>query len=66
MPRVEPILVEPIHPVPVYGLKGVGEHAVMPAAPAVRNAILNAIGIPINELPMTMEKILLSKRKASS
>jgi xanthine dehydrogenase molybdenum-binding subunit len=58
MPLIDPIIVEPIHPVPVYGAKGIGEHGLIPVAPAIRNAIFNATGVQINELPITPEKIL--------
>ena len=58
LPPIAPILVEPIHPVTVYGIKGIGEHSGIPTPPAIRNAIFNAIGAQINELPITPEKIL--------
>ncbi|HWU38598.1 MAG TPA: molybdopterin cofactor-binding domain-containing protein [Candidatus Acidoferrum sp.] len=41
-----------------YGAKGVGEPASIPTAPAVLNAIANAIGIRVTELPANAETIL--------
>jgi len=58
MPQIEPILVESNDPYGAYGLKGVGEPAMVPVAPAVANAIYNAVGVRITELPMTRERVL--------
>ena len=41
-----------------FGAKGVGEPGLVPTAPAISNAIYNAIGIRIRDLPITPEKIL--------
>jgi CO/xanthine dehydrogenase Mo-binding subunit len=40
------------------GAKGVAEAPIIPTAPAIRNAILDAIDKPLYELPMTAERIL--------
>jgi xanthine dehydrogenase YagR molybdenum-binding subunit len=40
------------------GSKGVGEPPIIPSAPAIANAIADAIGIRIKELPITKDKIL--------
>lgn len=40
------------------GSKGIGEPPIIPAAPAIANAIADAIGIRIKELPITRDKIL--------
>ncbi len=58
MPELEIILVEPVDPVSVYGVKGIGEMAAIPTAPAVRNAIYNATGAKVFELPLTPENVL--------
>jgi CO/xanthine dehydrogenase Mo-binding subunit len=39
-------------------LKGVGEPGLVPTAPAIANAIYNAVGIRIHDLPITPEKML--------
>ena len=41
-----------------YGAKGIGEPATIATAPAIANAIYDAIGVRINDLPITPEKIL--------
>lgn len=46
-----------------YGALGVGEPAPVPTPAAIRNAVCDALGFAINELPLTPEKILLSWEK---
>ncbi len=58
MPEMEVIIVEPVDPNSVYGVKGIGEMAVIPMAPAVRNAVYNATGAKVRDLPITPEKLL--------
>ncbi|HZD56022.1 MAG TPA: molybdopterin cofactor-binding domain-containing protein, partial [Anaerolineales bacterium] len=58
LPAIEPIVIEDPHPDGPYGAKGMGELALSPAAPAVANAIHDAIGVWINDLPITSEKVL--------
>ena len=58
MPEIEIIIVEPVDPNSVYGVKGVGEMAAIPTAPAVRNAIFNATGAKVFSLPLTPERVL--------
>ena len=40
------------------GAKGLAEAPIIPTAPAIRNAIYDAIGKPLYELPMTAERVL--------
>jgi len=51
----------------VYGVKGIGEMTANPPGPAIVNAIHDAIGVWINEIPVTPEKVLkaLEKKAAS-
>jgi len=58
MPEVENILVETIDPEGPFGAKGMSEATVVPPVPAIANAIYDAIGVRITELPITPEKIL--------
>ena len=58
MPQMEVIIVEPVDPNSVYGVKGIGEMSVIPMAPAVRNAVYNATGAKVRDLPITPEKLL--------
>lgn len=41
-----------------YGAKGVGEGAIIPTAPAIVNAVYDAIGLRVKNLPVTPEKVL--------
>ncbi|MEJ2589229.1 MAG: xanthine dehydrogenase family protein molybdopterin-binding subunit [Deltaproteobacteria bacterium] len=51
-----------------FGAKGVGEPGLVPTAPAIANAVFNATGIRIRELPITPDKILaaINERKAKA
>jgi len=46
-----------------WGARGVGEHTMVPAAPAVANAIYDAAGMRFTEMPLTAEKIYMALRK---
>jgi CO/xanthine dehydrogenase Mo-binding subunit len=48
-----------------FGARGVGEAAMVPTAPAIANAIYNALGIRINSLPLTAEKVLMALKTKS-
>lgn len=41
-----------------FGAKGVAEPGLVPTAPAIANAIYNAVGVRIRDLPITPEKVL--------
>lgn len=58
IPEIQPLLVEQAHREGPYGAKGVGEVTMVPLAPAIGNAIYDAIGVRIKDLPITQEKIL--------
>jgi 4-hydroxybenzoyl-CoA reductase subunit alpha len=58
MPQTESIIVETNDPIGPYGAKEAGEGLTLPTAPAVINAIYDAVGVRINDLPATPEKIL--------
>jgi len=62
---IEPVVIEPIDEAGPYGAKGVGEPGLVPTAPAIANAVYDAIGVRITDLPITPEKILtaLKERK---
>lgn len=48
-----------------FGAKGVGEPGLVPVAPAVANAIYDAVGVRIKDLPITPEKILAGLKERS-
>jgi xanthine dehydrogenase molybdenum-binding subunit len=58
VPEIIPVVVEPIDPYGPFGAKGVGEPPYSVPAPAVVNAIYNAIGVRFNELPVKPRAIL--------
>ncbi len=58
VPPLEPIIVEAYDETGPFGAKGVGEPGLVGVAPAVANAIFDAIGVRITDLPITPEKIL--------
>jgi len=55
-----PIIVEVPQPDGPFGARGVGEHTMIPAAPMIANAIEDALGVRINSMPITAERIALS------
>jgi len=58
-------IVETPHPDGPYGAKGVGEAGLPPVAPAIGNAIANALGgVRIRDLPMKPDKIVAALRAA--
>lgn len=57
-PSTEVIILESGTGVGPFGAKGIGEPALTPAAPAVANAVADALGIRIHELPLTPKRIL--------
>lgn len=58
IPQLEAILVEAAHPEGPFGAKGLGEPGLAPTAAAIGNAILDALGIRMRDLPITAEAVL--------
>ena len=58
MPPVKVIFVEKRDPNGPFGAKGIAEAALVPVAPAVANAIADAVKARVTSLPMTPEKVL--------
>jgi 4-hydroxybenzoyl-CoA reductase subunit alpha len=58
MPPVESILVETLDPQGPYGAKEVGQGPLLPVIPALANALLDAAGIEVSEVPVTPEKLV--------
>jgi CO/xanthine dehydrogenase Mo-binding subunit len=66
VPEVIPIIVEDEELTGPFGAKGVGEPALIPSAPAILNAIADAIGQRIYDLPANLERVLEAIRKKPS
>ena len=58
IPEIDSSLVDSYEPNGPYGAKEVGEGATLPVLGAIANAIQDAVGVRIKELPITSEKIL--------
>ncbi|MFH2044364.1 MAG: xanthine dehydrogenase family protein molybdopterin-binding subunit [Pseudomonadota bacterium] len=58
MPQTDIIVVETDEPNAPFGAKACGEGSVAPVGPAIANAIFDAVGVNINSLPISAEKIL--------
>jgi len=57
MPEVETILVEDPDPNCPFGAKEAGQGPLLPVMPALANAIHDALGVRIDELPITPDKV---------
>lgn len=57
MPRQTIEFLETPDPIGAFGARGIGEHSVLGPAPAILNAIYDAIGVEFTEIPVTPEKI---------
>ena len=68
MPEMETIIVETREEEGPYGAKGVGEFVQIPTAAAVANAVYDAIGVRIHDLPITPDKVMaaLGKKRNSA
>ena len=64
VPPIEVILVEDEEPLGPYGAKGVGEPALVPAAPAILSAVRHATGVSIRQLPALPHRIRAALRAA--
>jgi CO/xanthine dehydrogenase Mo-binding subunit len=58
LPELVVKLVEVPEPYAPFGAKGVGEPPLTPTAPAILNAVVDAIGIPLYRIPLTPERVL--------
>lgn len=56
--KLTPIVVESPHRTGPFGAKGVGETGILPVAPAIANALRDAVGIRVTQLPLTPERVL--------
>lgn len=64
MPSIRSILIEKPDPEGPFGAKGLGEHVLIPTAPAILNAIRHASGARIDKLPARPDRVLAAIRRA--
>jgi putative selenate reductase molybdopterin-binding subunit len=62
-PEIVPVILENPDPAGPMGAKGMGENPVFNAAPAVANAIYNAAGVRVDEIPLTWARVNEALRK---
>jgi len=63
LPQINSIFVESNDPYGPFGAKGLGEPTLNPVAAAVSNAIYDAVGVRLRELPFTPEKVLAALKR---
>ena len=64
VPEIETILIEVPDPEGPYGAKGLGEHVLIPTAPAIINAIRHASGARLTRVPATPDRVLAAIKRA--
>ena len=62
VPTITPLLVEVPSELGPFGAKGVGEPPVVPVAAAIANAIRDAVGVRMEQIPMTPERVFAAMR----
>ena len=58
MPDIETFLVETVDPEGPYGAKEAGQGPLLPVIPAINSALFDALGVWVDEVPITPEKVL--------
>ena len=66
VPPIENIIVEVPDAEGPFGAKGLGEHVLIPTAPAILNAIRDATGAAVRHLPATPDKVMAAIREAEA
>lgn len=63
IPELVTVLLEPGKGMGPYGVKGIGENSNSQTAPAIANAVFDAVGVRIADLPVTAEKVYRAMRE---
>ncbi len=63
LPMIDPLIVEVPNPLHPYGVRGVGEVAIVPPLAAIANAIFDATGVRMTELPMNPSSVAKAIRE---
>ena len=66
MPPLQQVFVPSYEATGPMGAKGIGEIGLDPTAPAIANAIYDAVGVRIKSLPITPEKVLRALRQKNA
>jgi CO/xanthine dehydrogenase Mo-binding subunit/aerobic-type carbon monoxide dehydrogenase small subunit (CoxS/CutS family) len=66
MPPVETLIIEEPDAHGPYGAKGLGEHVLIPTAPAILNAIADAVGVRMRRVPVTPARLHAAIREATT
>jgi CO/xanthine dehydrogenase Mo-binding subunit len=61
--QVEPVILEHADPIGPWGARGMAEMPYLPLAPAITAAVHDAVGIWLNEFPLTPERVFYQLRK---
>ncbi len=65
LPMIDAVIVEVPNPNHPYGVRGIGETSIVPVKAAVANAIADAIGVRLTDLPMSPPKVLRAIEEAA-
>lgn len=60
VPHIETHFIEAVEETGPFGAKGIGEPVMIPTAPAILNAIYNAVGVRLTSIPVTCDRLLLA------
>jgi xanthine dehydrogenase molybdenum-binding subunit len=58
LPMIDTVIVEVANPGHPFGVRGVGEVSIVPPMAAIANAIYDATGVRMTQLPMSPSKVL--------
>jgi len=58
LPMIDTVIVEVPNPAHPFGVRGTGEVPIVPPLAALSNAIFHAVGVRVNELPMSPGVVL--------
>ncbi len=63
VPDIETVLLEPGEGIGPFGIKAIGETPNVPTAAAIANAVMDAVGVRIQDLPVSGEKVYRALRE---
>jgi len=66
LPMIDTVIVEVPNPGHPYGVRGVGETSIVPPLAAIANAVSNAAGVRLTDLPMSPPKVLAAIEQQSA